>query len=95
MANAVKQAERAYSITADDHALIAQIKVARVYEHYKGKKYKVIGVSRHSEDLSWYVVYQAYDHDNPAGNVWHRPIELFLGNEIKNGHPVRRFRLVE
>ncbi len=32
---------------------------AGIYEHYKGKKYRVLGISRHSETLEELVVYQA------------------------------------
>lgn len=40
-------------------ALAQSIIVGSLYEHYKGLRYKIIGVARHSETLEELVVYQA------------------------------------
>jgi hypothetical protein len=64
-----------------------------VYEHYKGKTYKVLGVGRHSETQEEVVIYQALygDHD-----YWVRPLKMFLETvELENGKVVPRFRLVD
>jgi hypothetical protein len=74
--------------------LISHIKVGGIYKHYRGDMYKVIAVSRHSEDLSWYVVYEAL-YDNPVSKIWHRPLEMFLEETEVNGVQVSRFTLVE
>ena len=62
-----------------------------IYEHYKGMKYEVIGVCRHSETLETLVVYKAL-----YGNyeLWVRPLEMF--NEIVeiDGEKIERFKLV-
>ena len=60
-----------------------------IYEHYKGKKYKIIGVARHPETLEKLVVYQAM-YDNNA--LWVRPYEMFCEKVIKEGKEVFRFR---
>jgi len=38
-----------------------------IYEHYKGKRYRVLGVARHSETQEELVVYQELYGD---GNLW-------------------------
>ncbi|HOX40782.1 MAG TPA: DUF1653 domain-containing protein [bacterium] len=34
-----------------------ELKIGGFYQHYKGKKYQVIGVARHSETLEKLVIY--------------------------------------
>lgn len=63
-----------------------------IYEHYKGKRYKVFGVARHSETLEELVVYQALYDDN---KLWVRPLSMFEENVIINGESKPRFRFVE
>jgi len=67
------------------------------YEHYKGKRYEVIGVARHSETLEDVVVYRALYDSAEFGNkaLWVRPKEIFLGNVIVDGKEVPRFKFVE
>lgn len=52
------------------------------YEHYSGRRYKLIGLARHSETLEEMVVYQALYGE---GNMWVRPLSVFL--EEVNGQP--------
>lgn len=47
-----------------------------IYEHYKGKKYHVLGIGKHSETLEEFVIYEAL-YDNPESKLWVRPINLF------------------
>jgi hypothetical protein len=63
-----------------------------VYEHYKGHRYLVLGVARHSEDLEEYVVYQSIS--DPQA-IWIRPLQLFC-EEIMISDGVRqpRFQFV-
>lgn len=63
-----------------------------IYEHYKGHRYQILTIGRHSETLEEFVVYQDLDGDK---NVWARPIELFWETVSWNGGEVPRFRLVE
>lgn len=62
-----------------------------LYEHYKGMRYKVMGVARHSETLEEYVVYQAL---YGAHDLWIRPLKMFFETITVDGKPVPRFRHV-
>jgi hypothetical protein len=74
--------------------LIKQIKTGDIWQHYKGKQYRILAASCHSEDLSWYVVYETL-YDNPVSRIWHRPLEMFLGTLGVDGAIVPRFTRVE
>lgn len=63
-----------------------------VYEHYKGNRYEILGVGRHSETHEELVVYQAQygTHD-----IWVRPLVSFLENvTLSDGKVVERFKLI-
>lgn len=62
------------------------------YEHYKGNKYEVIGVAKHSETLEELVVYRALYGDN---NLWVRPLKMFLEIVEIEGKKVSRFKFIE
>ncbi len=62
-----------------------------VYQHYKGNKYEVLGVAKHSETLEKMVVYKALYGDN---QIWVRPLEMFLGIVEKDDEKVERFKFV-
>jgi hypothetical protein len=68
-----------------------------IYEHYSGKKYKVIGVARHSETLEELVVYQGQYSDEEFGDypIWVRPKAMFLEDVEINGKFVERFTYLE
>ncbi len=66
------------------------IEAAAIYQHYKGEKYRVIGIAKHSETLEEFVVYEAL-YDNPKSKLWVRPIELFVNNVEWRGNRVKRF----
>ena len=75
-----------------------EVKVNEIYEHYKGKKYKVLAVARDSEDSEKHiVVYQGlYDSEEFGKNpVWAREITNFLAEIDYNGKKIKRFKLVE
>ncbi len=44
-----------------------------LYEHYKGMRYKLISVARHSETLEEVVVYKALYGDH---GIWVRPLSM-------------------
>lgn len=64
-----------------------------IYEHFKGGKYRVIGVAKHSETLEDLVVYEAL-YDNSTSKLWARPFDDFIGEKELNGKKVKRFRFI-
>jgi hypothetical protein len=61
------------------------------YRHYKGKKYLVLGVAKHSETLEEMVVYVSL-YDNDTSSIWVRPLKMFLENVEVNGEMIPRFQ---
>jgi len=68
-----------------------EIQAGGIYEHYKGKRYKVLGLARHSETLEELVLYDCL-YPNDLGKTWVRPKEMFLGF-LDDGR--ERFKLIE
>lgn len=64
-----------------------------IYQHYKGPKYRVLGLVRHSETLEELVHYECL-YDNPNGQYWVRPRAMFEGNLVMDGKEVKRFTFV-
>ena len=60
-----------------------------LYEHYKGHRYKVLGVARHSETLEEMVVYQALYGEH---GIWVRPLNMFLETIVIDGKEQPRFK---
>lgn len=73
-----------------DKSLINQINTNDVWQHYKGKQYRIIALACHPEELTLYVVYEAL-YNNPVSQIWHRPMEMFLGTLEIDGTIVPRF----
>ncbi len=63
-----------------------------VYEHYSGKRYQLVGVAKHSENLEELVVYKALYGE---GQIWVRPIGMWFEEVECEGKKMPRFRLVE
>lgn len=51
-----------------------KVLINEVYHHFKGHDYKVLSVARHSEDLSYFVVYENIE----SHEVWVRPYDEFI-----------------
>ena len=73
-----------------------EIKMNRIYRHFKGDEYLVVDLATHSETKETYVVYRRLYGD---GSLWIRPLDMFLsevGHEkypnVKQKH---RFELQE
>ena len=62
------------------------------YKHFKGGKYEVIGIAKHSETLEDFVVYKALygKHD-----LWIRPKKMFSEKVTVNGKKVNRFQKIK
>lgn len=62
-----------------------------IYQHFKGNKYEVIGIAKHSETLEEMVVYKALYRN---GDLWIRPIKMFLEKVEINNKLVDRFKYI-
>jgi hypothetical protein len=67
------------------------IVAGQCYEHYKGLRYTILGIARHSETLEDMVVYQALYGE---GAMWVRPLSMFLENIVIDGCLQPRFKRV-
>ncbi len=63
-----------------------------IYRHYKGGRYEVMGVARHSETLEEMVVYKALYGE---GGLWVRPATMWNEWVEKDGESMLRFTLEE
>lgn len=63
-----------------------------IYKHYKGEKYEVIGIARHSETLEELVVYRALYGSN---ELWIRPLSMFTEEVEINGKKIPRFLFIK
>lgn len=57
-----------------------------IYKHYKGGMYNVVGLGRHTETEEELVIYE-----DAIGNLWARPLEMFMDKVEVNGVMVPRF----
>ena len=61
-----------------------EIKLKRVYKHFKGNYYLVEDIAKHSETGEKYVVYrQLYGN----GELWIRPLTMFLEEVDPDKYP--------
>lgn len=56
----------------------------RIYRHFKGDRYLVVDVAKHSETKETYVVYRKLYGD---GGLWIRPLDMFLEPVDKEKYP--------
>ena len=64
--------------------------VNKIYKHYKGNRYKVLAIAKHSETLEDMVVYQALYGER---GIWVRPKSMWSEEVTVNGKTVLRFAL--
>ena len=64
-----------------------------IYQHYKGNRYEVIGVAKHSETLEDLVVYRAL-YDNNVSQLWVRPLKMFTETIENDGKEIERFKYI-
>lgn len=63
-----------------------------IYRHFKGQRYELIELAKHSETGEEYVVYRALYGDH---GVWIRPLTMFTETLERDGQVLQRFTLTE
>ena len=61
-----------------------EIKINRIYKHFKGDNYLVVDVATHSETKEKYVVYRRLYGDF---SLWIRPLDMFLSEVDNDKYP--------
>lgn len=69
-----------------------ELTAGQVYQHFKGNRYRIVAIARHSETLEELVIYQALYGEY---GIWARPKDMFCGETTVGGKPVKRFTYVE
>ena len=69
---------------------MAMIKKGK-YRHFKGNKYEVIDVAKHSETLEEFVVYRALYGEK---GLWVRPLQMFAEKIERDGEKINRFDFI-
>ncbi len=64
-----------------------------IYQHYKGGKYLVLGVAKHSETKEDLVVYVTL-YENDMASMWVRPLDMFAENVTVDGKNMPRFKKI-
>lgn len=73
------------------NAMENNLSLSGTYRHYKGNEYEVIGIAKQSETLEEMVVYRALYGE---GQLWVRPLRMFLETVEVDGKFVPRFERV-
>ncbi len=63
-----------------------------IYRHFKGNKYEVIDIAKHSESEEYLVLYRPLYGDS---GLWVRPLEMFIEEMELDGQKRLRFELIE
>ena len=61
-----------------------ELKINRVYRHFKGDYYLVVDVANDSETKEKYVIYRKLYDD---GSLWIRPLKMFLSEVDHEKYP--------
>lgn len=63
------------------------------YEHYKGNRYQLLGIGRHSETLEEFAIYQSVSEGK---ELWIRPLNMFCQKvKIEKDIEIPRFSYIE
>ncbi len=75
-----------------------EVKIGKVYRHFKGNYYFVENRAKHSESQEWMVVYKPL-YDRKDCQIWVRPEKMFLEEIPERPDNItgqtHRFELVE
>lgn len=52
-----------------------------IWRHFKRKHYKIICLARHSEDGTWFVIYEG------GRNIYARPLDMFMSRVDREKYP--------
>lgn len=63
-----------------------------IYRHFKGNRYELIGIARHSETEERMVVYRALYGER---GLWVRPLTMWTEQVEVNGQFVPRFQRID
>lgn len=67
-----------------------EIELLDVYQHYKGNKYQIIALAKHTETEENLVVYRNVD----TFDTWARPEKMFFSYVFVDGKRLKRFKLI-
>jgi hypothetical protein len=72
------------------------VEIGAIYEHYKGKKYKILDVVFNADNCELAVVYESLYDDPQFGSHahWVRSLKEFVGTQMVNGKELQRFKKV-
>ena len=63
-----------------------------IYRHFKGNRYEVIDIARHSESEEYLVIYRPLYGDS---GLWVRPLDMFIEEVDVAGQKRARFEYIE
>lgn len=73
----------------------SNIKPGQIYKHYKGDKYKILSLAKHTETEELLIVYERLtDIVHDGWRIWARPASMFLENINKDGCNGPRFEYI-
>lgn len=61
-----------------------EVKVGKVYKHFKGHEYEVLAIARHTETDEMMVVYRDKNHQE---KVYVRPYDMFISQVDLKKYP--------